>query len=118
MMRWLLMSRVGLWLILAVPSATEVLGKLGLDRTRAQKILQILLRERVLLRVTDDLIFHHTALVNLKALLAAQKSKSDRLSVPLFKELTGISRKYAIPLLEFLDRERITRRAGDDRVIL
>jgi selenocysteine-specific elongation factor len=103
---------------LAVPSATEVLGKLGLDRTRAQKILQILLRERVLLRVTDDLIFHHTALDNLKALLAAQKSKSDRLSVPLFKELTGISRKYAIPLLEFLDRERITHRAGDDRVIL
>ncbi len=103
---------------LAVPSATEVLGKLGLDRTRAQKILQILLRERVLLRVTDDLIFHHTALDNLKALLAAQKQKSDRLSVPRFKELTGISRKYAIPLLEFLDRERITRRSGDERVIL
>ena len=35
-----------------------------------------------------------------------------------FKELTGITRKYAIPLLEFLDRERVTRRAGDERVIL
>jgi selenocysteine-specific elongation factor len=38
--------------------------------------------------------------------------------VPVFKELTGITRKYAIPLLEYLDREKVTRRAGDERVIL
>ena len=35
-----------------------------------------------------------------------------------FKELTGITRKYAIPLLEYLDREHVTRRVGDERVIL
>jgi len=49
---------------------------------------------------------------------AQQKKKSDRLSVLQFKDLTGISRKYAIPLLEYLDRERVTRRAGDERLIL
>jgi selenocysteine-specific elongation factor len=38
--------------------------------------------------------------------------------VPIFKELTGITRKYAIPLLEYLDRERLTRRVGEERVIL
>jgi selenocysteine-specific elongation factor len=44
--------------------------------------------------------------------------KGERLGVPAFKELTGITRKYAIPLLEYLDRERVTRRTGDERVIL
>ncbi|HYM09567.1 MAG TPA: selenocysteine-specific translation elongation factor [Bryobacterales bacterium] len=103
---------------LAVPGVEEVLGKVGVERERAQKILQILLRERVLVRVADGLVFHRRALESLKDLLAGQKKKSDRLSVPQFKDLTGISRKYAIPLLEFLDRERVTRRAGDERIIL
>jgi selenocysteine-specific elongation factor len=44
--------------------------------------------------------------------------KGARFSVPEFKDWTGVSRKYAIPLLEFLDRERITRREGDSRIVL
>jgi selenocysteine-specific elongation factor len=40
------------------------------------------------------------------------------MDVATFKELTGVSRKYAIPLLEYLDRERVTRRVGDAREIL
>ena len=51
-------------------------------------------------------------------LIAAQKTKSPRMDVATFKELTGVSRKYAIPLLEYLDREHITRRVGDAREIL
>jgi selenocysteine-specific elongation factor len=47
-----------------------------------------------------------------------KKAKGDRITVPIFKELTGITRKYAIPLLEYLDRERVTRRVGEERVIL
>jgi selenocysteine-specific elongation factor len=47
-----------------------------------------------------------------------KKSKGPRIGVPVFKELTGITRKYAIPLLEYLDRQRLTRRIGDERVIL
>ena len=47
-----------------------------------------------------------------------KKTKGDRISVTAFKELTGITRKYAIPLLEYLDRERVTRRVGEERVIL
>ena len=46
------------------------------------------------------------------------KSRSNRLNVSTFKEITGLSRKYAIPLLEYLDREHVTRREGDERVIL
>jgi selenocysteine-specific elongation factor len=104
---------------LAVPSVREVLSKLLVEPRRAEKILQILLREKILVRVTIELIFHRDALAQLRDLLAVfKKTKGERISVPVFKELAGISRKYAIPLLEYLDRERVTRRAGDERVIL
>ncbi|HET9179820.1 MAG TPA: selenocysteine-specific translation elongation factor [Terriglobia bacterium] len=103
---------------LAVPAASDVLAGLKIDRIRAAKILQMLLKEKVLAKVADDLIFHSGALGNLKQLLARQKTKSDRINVGVFKELTGLSRKYAIPLLEYLDRERVTRRQGDERIIL
>jgi len=104
---------------LAVPSVREVLAKLSVETTRAEKLLQILLREKQLVRVSAELIFHHHALEQLKQQLGGyKKTKGDRISVPVFKELTGITRKYAIPLLEYLDRERFTRRAGDERVIL
>jgi len=104
---------------LAVPSVKEVLAQLKIETPRAEKLLQILLREKVLVRVSADLIFHRDALNALTGLLEQyKKSKGDRIGVPAFKELTGITRKYAIPLLEYLDRQRQTRRAGDERVIL
>ncbi len=104
---------------LAVPSVKEVLAKLTVEPRRSEKLLQILLRDKALHRVTPDLIFHRDALAELRAKLAAyKKAKGERISVPVFKDLTGITRKYAIPLLEYLDRERVTRRLGDERVIL
>jgi len=104
---------------LTVPSMKEVLEKLPVEAARAQKIVQILLREQVLVRVAADLVFHRTALERVRQLLADyKKQRGERMSVPAFKELTGITRKYAIPLLEHLDRERVTRRVGDERVIL
>ena len=104
---------------LAVPSVKEVLAKLAVEAKRAEKLLQILLRDKSLVRVSPELIFHQQALTDLKEQLAKyKKAKGERISVPGFKDLTGITRKYAIPLLEYLDRERVTRRAGDERVIL
>ena len=104
---------------LTVPSFATVLEKLPVESKRAQKILQILLREKVLIKVTDELIFHRTAVAQLRELLAKyRKERGNKLPIPVFKELTGITRKYAIPLLEYLDRERVTRRVGDERVIL
>jgi selenocysteine-specific elongation factor len=104
---------------LAVPSVNEVLAQLKIEKARTEKLLQILLREKLLIRVSADLIFHQQALEGLKGLLAQyKKTKGERIGVPAFKELTGTTRKYAIPLLEYLDRQRLTRRAGDERVIL
>ncbi len=101
-----------------MPSAREVLGKLQVDRARAEKLLRILLKENILHKVTEDLIFHQSALRELREILARRKAQNSRLNVADFKALTGLTRKYAIPLLEYLDRERVTRREGDERVIL
>ena len=103
---------------LTVPAVKEVLGKLPMERRKAEKILQLLIQDGTLVRVSEDLVFHSQALRKLLRLLAQYKSTSDRISVSTFKDLAQLSRKYAIPLLEYLDRERVTRRSGDDRILL
>jgi selenocysteine-specific elongation factor len=101
---------------LAVPSVAEVLAQAGVETARARTLLEILLREKRLVRISQELVFHHSAMEKLRGLLAQRRPA--RFSVPDFKEWTGISRKYAIPLLEYLDRARVTRREGDQRLIL
>jgi selenocysteine-specific elongation factor len=103
---------------LKVPALPDVLAGLKVDKVRAQKIVTLLLRDKILVKVSDDLVFHRSALEELRREMAAQKLKSAKIDVAKFKELTGVTRKYAIPLLEYLDRERVTRRVGDAREIL
>ncbi|HMC31005.1 MAG TPA: SelB C-terminal domain-containing protein, partial [Candidatus Angelobacter sp.] len=103
---------------LKVPLMKEVLDKLPVDKARAQKLVTLLLRDRVLVKLTDDLVFHHTALEGLRQLMGTQKNKTPKIDVPTFKDLIGVTRKYAIPLLEYLDQQRVTRRVGDERIIL
>jgi selenocysteine-specific elongation factor len=103
---------------LKVPLLKDVLASLPVDKARAQKIVTLLLRDRVLVKVGDDLVFHRDALEGLRKLVLAQKAKTPKLNVVAFKDLIGVTRKYAIPLLEYLDRERVTRRVGDERLIL
>ena len=101
---------------LAVPSTAEVLAKSGVEAARARTLLQLLLRDRKLIKISEELVFHASALDALRASLSARIGQ--KFSVPEFKTWTGISRKYAIPLLEFLDREHVTRREGDARIVL
>jgi selenocysteine-specific elongation factor len=103
---------------LKVPSLKEVLSGVRVDKVRAQKIVTLLLRDRVLIKVSEELVFHQGALLELRQRIAAFKNTAPRIDVARFKDMTGVSRKYAIPLLEYLDRERVTRRVGDERVIL
>ncbi|MFB3094353.1 MAG: SelB C-terminal domain-containing protein, partial [Candidatus Acidiferrales bacterium] len=103
---------------LSVPTVKEVLAKARVEAKRAQKIIHILLRDKVLVRVREELLFHQEAVGRLEALLRDYKrQQGDRISVAAFKQLTGVTRKYAIPLLEYLDRRRLTRRVGDVRVL-
>ena len=103
---------------LKVPSLKEVLAGLKVDKIRAQKIVTLLLRDKVLIKISEDLVFHQSALMDLRHKIAALKTTAPKIDVARFKDMTGVSRKYAIPLLEYLDRERVTRRVGDERVIL
>ena len=109
---------------LAAPTLDQALVEAGVPaarRVHARKILQLLIDDGTLVRVQGEMFFYSQAIENLKALLRryATEHEPDRLiDVPAFKDLAGVSRKYAIPLLEYFDRERITQRAGDKRVIL
>jgi selenocysteine-specific elongation factor len=103
---------------LKVPSLNEVLSSLKIDRTRAQKIVTLLLRDRILIKLSEDLVFHRDALDQLKTQVRTMKTQGPQIDVAKFKDATGVTRKYAIPLLEYLDRERVTRRVGDARQIL
>ncbi len=92
--------------------------KFGVDAQRAQRFAQMLINNGELVRVAD-LLFHRDALDGLRATLQNFKAeRGPKIDVGAFKDLTGISRKYAIPLLEYLDRQRITRRVGEAREIL
>ncbi len=103
---------------LKVPALKDVLAGLKIDRARSQKIVTLLLRDKILIKVSEDLVFHQSALAELRKNMAAEKLRSPKIDVSRFKDLTGVSRKYAIPLLEYLDRERVTKRVGQERVIL
>ena len=103
---------------LRAPALHEVIAGLKVDKSRAQKIVTLLLREKTLVKISEELVFHRAALEQLRTQMSAYKTKASKIDVGKFKELTGVSRKYAIPLLEYLDRERVTRRVGDVREIL
>lgn len=101
---------------LAAPATTEVLGRTGLDLKKATALLQGLLREGRLARISSELVVHASAMESLRAIFASRQG--TRFGVAEFKAWTGVSRKFAIPLLEYCDRQRITRREGDSRLVL
>jgi selenocysteine-specific elongation factor len=108
---------------LEVPTLEEALARAagGARPEHARKIFRLLVEDGTLRRVTAELFFHRDALDRLVSALrehAATKTADRLVDVAAFKDVAGVSRKYAIPLLEHLDRERVTRRAGDRRIVL
>jgi selenocysteine-specific elongation factor len=105
---------------LAAPALNEALARAGVAAQTGRKVLQLLIDAGRLEKVHGEMFFHRVALDDLiKRVRAHATKKTDRaIDVAAFKELAGISRKYAIPLLEYLDRQRVTRREGDRRIVL
>ena len=103
---------------LQAPPPDEVIASAKVDRATGRKILQLLLKDQSLVKVNESLIVDRAALQKLVDDVRARKALNPKLGVGEFKELTGLSRKFAVPLLEYLDAQRITRRVGDDRIIL
>jgi selenocysteine-specific elongation factor len=88
------------------------------DAKLLERVARVLIAERVLGRVGEGLLVHRDHLEALKQRVRERWPAGSKIEVAAFKELTGLSRKYVIPLLEYLDRERVTRRAGNDRLVL
>jgi len=98
------------------PSWAEASRRSGLDGTRAQELLSYFLRRGTIVKVADELYFHPAALEEAKERLKAHLFARGEVSVGEARDLWQTSRKYALPLLEYFDRERLTRRVGDKRV--
>lgn len=101
-------------------SLAAAIAETSLDLPQGRKVFQLLLNSGEIVKISEDFYFSRRAIDGLVVKMReCARSTPDRLiDVPKFKEIAGISRKYAIPLLEYFDRERVTRRAGDKRVIL
>jgi selenocysteine-specific elongation factor len=103
---------------LQAPSPDDVIASLNLDRQTARKIVQLMIADKTLVKINDEMTVDRAALNKLVDDVRALKTKSAKFGVREFKDLTGLSRKFTIPLLEYLDGQRITRRVGEDRIIL
>ena len=86
-------------------------GNAGID------LLNVMVKDGLLIKVKEDLFFHRQAIEDLKDTLTAFLKENGEINTPQFKEMTGASRKYTIPLIEYFDKSQITVRVGDNRVL-
>jgi selenocysteine-specific elongation factor len=101
----------------APPSPEEALGRAGLTGDEEHELFQVLVEARKLVRVKESLFFHARALDAIQDKLVALLRERKEIGPGDIKEMLGISRKYAIPLLEYFDGRRVTTRVGERRVL-
>ncbi|SFM42717.1 selenocysteine-specific translation elongation factor SelB [Thermodesulforhabdus norvegica] len=97
------------------PYFRDIADKIPGTPEEKNAVCEWMINEGVLIRVKDELIFHRLAVENLKNQLISFLKDRGKISTGEFKELAGTSRKYAIPLLEYFDRTKVTLRIGDER---
>ncbi len=99
------------------PVLKEVFGAAGTPGDSGKEALQVLVDEGALIRLKEDLIYHREAVTAAQARLVGYLSDREDISASEFRDLLGITRKHAIPLLEYFDTARVTFRVGDKRVL-
>jgi selenocysteine-specific elongation factor len=97
------------------PYFKEIKDRLSPDM--GSDILELMVKEGLLIRVKEDLYFHHDVMDALEKRLVDFLKAKGEISTPQFKEMTGVSRKYTIPIIEYFDRAKVTVRVGDTRVL-
>lgn len=100
------------------PGLEEVYRTLGLKVPRDRELINVLVNEKRLIRVKEQILFHVEALEAAEAALVGYLKDHREITAAQFRDLLSISRKHAIPLLEFFDNRRVTMRVGDSRVLL
>jgi selenocysteine-specific elongation factor len=103
---------------LAGIAVAEVAESTSVPRPLLERVARVLVTDRVLERVGDEPFVLREHLEAFKARVRERFAPGAKLDVATVKEMTGLSRKFVIPLLEYLDRERVTRRSGADRTVL
>ena len=99
------------------PTRKGVIDLLPDAGDQALKLVDLLLREGTLVKVKEDLYFHHKPLAEVKDRVVAYLKKNQEMTAAQFKDMTHLSRKYLIPILEYLDMQKVTIRVGDKRVL-
>jgi selenocysteine-specific elongation factor len=102
---------------LAAPSVVDLAQKLNIKEPEMRRLVTLLQRNKTIVRMGSDNLFIHSEALNQLATMLTPL-RGSLMDIARFKQLTGLSRKYAIPLLEYLDRQRITRIQGDQRLVL
>jgi selenocysteine-specific elongation factor len=102
---------------LGPPRLEELASNLSLPSARVQELMKVAVADRLVVRVTDDLYFDRKTIEHLQERLIAHLQQHKEISTQTFKDLVGQSRKYVIPLSEFFDREKVTLRVGEKRVL-
>ena len=101
----------------APPSPEEALARHGVKGNEKHDLFQVLVADRTLVRVKESLFFHAEALRSIQEQLVALLRQKKEIGPADFKDLFGVSRKFAIPLMEYFDAQRVTVRVGERRVL-
>jgi selenocysteine-specific elongation factor len=103
---------------LAPPTIKEIMAKFSsYPQNLIKEVLAIMMQDGKLIKVSEDLYFYKPALDNLKEKLIAILISKGEIDTPAFKNITGLSRKFTIPLLEYFDKAKVTIRVGDKRIL-
>lgn len=102
---------------LAPPTTKEVLDKFAARKAQAANVLELMLKEGLLIKVNVDLCFHSEAIGKLRNAYKDLLIRAGKADPASFKELTGLSRKFTIPLMEYFDMMKLTIRTGEYRIL-
>jgi selenocysteine-specific elongation factor len=97
------------------PYFRDVIKELDADPKHVQDVMMLLVEEGQIVKTKDDLYFDAGAVDNLKTRLVEFLKSNGEITTPQFKEMTGVSRKFVIPLIEYFDAKNVTLRVGDSR---
>ncbi len=100
------------------PPVSELAAAVAAPLEEVRRIYFWMLKEKILVKISDELAYHNETLDEIRSSIRGRFAPGDKFGVADFKQMFDLTRKHAIPLLEFFDRERFTRRMGNDRILL
>ena len=100
------------------PSISGLQSSIAADPEEIRRIFFWMIKEKIIIKLAEDLVYHRMTLESMKQHMKSSLSPGAKFGVAEFKELFNLTRKHAIPLLEYFDREKVTRRLGNDRILL